>query len=304
MLSRAPRRMLAALSAASVVSLGLVAAAAPAAHAACGGRALLQCGEKQNILPDIAKWTNAFVLDAELFEAPQIHVYNSALIQFWRWEMSTAAARSVYESLLFKEFVNDQNFENIAVPPTLPAPVVRPSGIVDRRTAKAMTSLLQAEMRELGNIFALDTSLDRAGTASFTRGRADWVAWQLSAGAEFARRAAGSIGSVIFWERAVTAALMKRNRPFGVGSTDLNLAQRQVHRHGFAAPLVANMKQLQLAGVLPLLQKEFEGYSFGTFSFNVSQVLSQPEVVAAQQGLSTALRHFAARIPPASKPPA
>jgi hypothetical protein len=304
-----PRRTFAALSAAAAMSLALAlgsgataAGAAPSAHAACGGRALLLCSEKQQILPDITAWTNGFVLDAELFEAPQVHVYNPALIQFWRWETTTAAARSLFESLLFKEFVTDQNFENLAVPPKLPAPVVRPSGIIDRKFAGAMSALLQAELREIGNLEALDTSLDRAQTAKFMRGRADWVAWQQSAAAGFANRAAGSIGSVIFWERIVSAGLMKRNRPFGVGSTDLKLAQRQVSQHGFAAPLVADMTQLQLAGAVGILQSEFEHYSFGTFSFNVSQVLGQG--VAAQQGLSAALRHYAARIPASSKPPA
>jgi hypothetical protein len=163
---------------------------------------------------------------------------------------------------------------------------------------------MQAEQNEIINLQALDTSMDRAGTAYYMRGRQDWVKWQQAAAAGFASRAAGAIGNVIRWQRVVTAALMRRNRPFGVGSTDLKLAQRQVRQHGFVRPLVTTMQQLGVGSAIPVLQREFQNASFQTLSFNVSQVLSDSAVIAAQRAFADALRHYAARIPPASKPPA
>jgi hypothetical protein len=56
--------------------------------AACAGRVLLQCGEKFSLYVDLVNSSRAFVLEAELFEAPQVHVYNRALAQFWRFEAS------------------------------------------------------------------------------------------------------------------------------------------------------------------------------------------------------------------------
>jgi hypothetical protein len=309
---RAPLRALCGAAAAASLAAGVAAVPAggasvpssgPSAHVACAGRGLLQCSEKAALFTDFTKWTNAFVLDAELFEAPHVHVYNSALVQFWRYETSSAAARSVFEGLLFNETVQDLNFEEIAVPAVLPTPVVRRSGIIDRRTAGAMSALMQAEQNEIINLQALDTSMDRAGTAYYMRGRQDWVKWQQAAAAGFASRAAGAIGNVIRWQRVVTAALMRRNRPFGVGSTDLKLAQRQVRQHGFVRPLVTIMQQLGVGSAIPVLQREFQNASFQTLSFNVSQVLSDSAVIASQRAFADALRHYAARIPPASKPP-
>ena len=115
---------------------------AATAHQACVGRGLLQCSEKTAVFTEFAKWMNAFVLDAELFEAPHVHVYNPTLVQFWRYETSSAAARSVFEGLLFNETVQDLNFEEIAIPAVLPKPVVRRNGIIDGRTASAMNALM------------------------------------------------------------------------------------------------------------------------------------------------------------------
>jgi hypothetical protein len=296
-LSRSSRALLATAAVFTVV----LAAAAPAA--ACPGRQLLKCGEKNGVFGDLTRWTNAWILDAELFEAPQVHVYNPALAQFWRFETSTAAARSFYDALLFAEFVRDPDFEDIATPRPLPKPVVHRSGIIDRRTAAAMSSLMQAEQGEVVSLQALDTSLDRAQTAFFTRGRSDWGRWQLAAAGRYASRVAGAIGSEIHWQHVVTADLLKRNRPYGVGSTDLKLSQRQVRRHGFARGLAAVMQTLGLAGAMPALTHEFLAISFGFQSFNVTQVLSTADVISAERSFATSLRQFAARIPPASKPP-
>jgi hypothetical protein len=106
-------------------------------------------------------------------------------------------------------------------------------------------------------------------------------------------------------ERAVTASLMRLHRPFGVGSTDLKLAHRQVAQHGLAPALVAAMNRLGLSNdEIKILVQEFQAVTFKTLSFNVSQFLSESDVIAGQQSFIAALRHFAARIPPASKPPA
>lgn len=279
------------------------AAAAPA-HSACGGRALLTCDEKLQIFPDQVNWTHGFVLDAELFEAPQVHVYNSTLIQFWRFETAAAAARSGLESILFTQLV-DGDFENIATPITLPQPSVRRSGFVDRRAAAAFTALMQSEQAEILNLEALDASLNRATDASYIHGRQDWVAWQQAAAAQYALRVAAATGRVINAERAVTASLMRLHRPFGVGSQDLKLAHRQVASHGLAPALIAAMNRLGLTTEERQgLVRAFQAVTFNTLSFNVSQFLSESDVIAGQRSFIAALRHFAARIPPASKPPA
>jgi hypothetical protein len=287
---------------ATTLTLGAALVSASPAFA-CAGRAFLSCGEKTGLFADAIRWNHAFVLDTELFEAPQVHVYNPALQTFWRYETSTAGARNLYESFLIEEFVADTNFENIAVPPVLRVPVIGRSGIIDRRTASTMTRLLQAEARELAFLQPLDTSLDRAQTAFFTRGRTDWVRWQLSAAAGYARKVANAIDSIIPLQRALTKALMKKHRPYGVGSTDLTLAQRRVRRQGFTPRLADVMKRLGLEGTIPILVRTFVGADFRFLSFNVSQVLSQSDVIASERQFQSALRHFASRQKPASKPP-
>ncbi len=266
---------------------------------------LLQCSEKLGLYTDLVNSTRAFVLEVELFEAPQVHVYNRSLAQFWRFEASAAAARLLYENVIGNEFT-DLNFEQIATRAVLPAPVVHASGVVDRRTAALLTSLMRAEQSEVLNLAALTTSLDRATFATYLRGRGDWTTWQESAGAGFALRAAAAIGRVIKAQRAVTAALVRKHRLFGVGSLDLKLAKRAVRQHGLARPLVAAMRHLGLNdAAIALCAKSFRQAqtTFGVLSYNVSQVLSQSDAIAGERGFASALRHFAARIPPTSKPP-
>jgi hypothetical protein len=264
---------------------------------------LLQCGEKFSLYVDLVNSSRAFVLEAELFEAPQVHVYNRALAQFWRFEASAAAARIAYETVVGNELA-DTNFEAIARRAVLPAPVVRTSGKIDRRTAATLTTLMKAEQSEVLNLAALAISLDRATAASYLRARTDWTKWQESTAAGFALSAAGAAERVIRAQVRVTAALLRKRLPFGVGSVDLKLAQRAVRKHGFVRSLVAALRRLGLPdGSIASFASEFEHANIGQTSFNVSEVLSQSDVVAGERGLASNLRHFAARIPPASKPP-
>jgi len=185
------------------------------------------------------------VLDTELFEAPQVHVYNSALRQFWRFEASAAAAaRSAYESILFNQLV-DGNFEEIARPITFPCRrppkrIRRPQGRRGPHHAHAGGASRDPQPR--GNGLSLSAATD----ATFIHGRQDWVAWQESSATVYASRIAGTVGRVIAAQKAATAALMRLRRPFGVGSVDLKLAHRTVARDGFVPGLVTMMQRFDL----------------------------------------------------------
>jgi hypothetical protein len=283
-----------------VFTLGLPASA----DGACPGRQLLTCSEKSRVFADDANWTHAFVLDLELFETRlPLHLSNPALASFWRYETAAAAARSAYELELQYELV-DPDFETIAAVPPLPRPAVKPHGMVDRRTAARLSALMRAEQDEIVGLHALVTSMNRATEASYMRGRNDWVAWQLSAAARFAARTAGAIGRVISAQRAATAALLRRGLPFGVGSVDLKLAQRRVRRRGLASQVRAALESQGLtAQEIAFCVREFAGTSFGQLSFSLARIISQPTTAAGEQGFTAALRHFAARVPPASRPP-
>jgi hypothetical protein len=244
------------------------------------------------------------VLEAELFEAPQVHVYNRSLAQFWRFEASAAAARVAYESVIGNELA-DTNFEEIARRAVLPSPFVSASSKVDRGMARTLTNLMSAEQSEVLNLAAMALSLDRATAASYLRGRADWTKWQESTAAGFALRAAGAAGRAVTLRRRVTAALLRKHLPFGVGSVDLKLAQRAVRRHGFVPSLVGAMHRIGLTNdSIATFATEFAKGNIGQSSYNVSEALSQSDVMSGERKLVSTLRHFAGRIPPASKPPA
>ena len=49
---------------------------------------------------------------------------------------------------------------------------------------------------------------------------------------------------------------------------------------------------------------KFQTTSFGQASFNLAQLFSERTAIAAENGFQAALGHYAARIPPASRPPA
>jgi hypothetical protein len=282
----------------------MLALAAPAAAAGCPGRQLLTCWEKGQTFADDANWTHAFVLDLELFETSlPVHLNNPALRSFWRFETSTAAARSAYELELQYELA-DPDFEAIATVPALPRRGVARGGVVDRRTAAALTALMRAEQSEVVDLKALVTSMNRATEASYLRGRSDWVAWQLSAAARFAARTAGAVSNVIRAQWAATRALKRRHLLFGVGSEDLKLAQRQLRHHGLAPAVSSALNALGLSdSEIAFCLTQFKTTSFGALSFSLAQILSQPSTIAGEQGFRAALRHFAARTPPASRPP-
>jgi hypothetical protein len=293
----------AALAALSVGSAS-AASTAPAARAACGGRALLTCDEKNQSFPDAVNWSHAFVLDGELFETPLAsHIHTAALKQFWLFETATAAARAEYEFGLASE-IADSNFETVVQPPVLPAPVVHRGRVVDRRLAGQLTALMQAEQAEVLNLYALGVSMNRATEARYERGRDDWLRWQEAVAAGYARRTSAAIVRVIRAERQVSRSLIKRKLLFGVGSADLNVARRTVRRHGLDHSLVALLHSFGFDSSLVSHSADFfRGTNFGTLSFSLSQFFAQPSVFAAENEFRGALNHFAARIPAAQRPP-
>jgi hypothetical protein len=295
----AMHRILAACAVAVAVALPTSAGAA-----GCPGRQLLTCSEKSQTFADDANWTHAFVLELELFETRlPVHLSNPALASFWRYETSASAARSAYELELQYE-LSDPDFETVATVAPAPRPALAPRGIVDRRTAAALSALMRAEQAEIVDLHALVTSMNRATEATYIRGRSDWVAWQLSAAAGFSARTAGAIGRVIRAQRVATAALRHRGLPFGVGSEDLKLAQRQIRRHGLAARIDSALQAQGLtAPEIAFCVREFAGTSFGQMSFSLSQIISEPSTIAGERGFAAALKRFSARVPRASKPP-
>jgi hypothetical protein len=300
---RSPRQIVVALAA--IATLGLTATAVGSAGAAsCGGRTLLTCQEKAAIFPDYLNWAHAFVLDAELFETPLgARIRNPALKQFWVFEASTAAARAEYEFALSYELL-DNNFETIFTPPVLPAPSVKPHGVVGRKLARSLTTLMQAEQSETLNLLGLTIAMNRATEAKYQRTRQDWLKWQQWIAAGYARRAASAITRAIRAQKTASHALIHKKLLYGVGSADLNVAHRTVRSHGLAHPLVASMTQLGMSDLMiQQITTFFKQTSFGTQSFSLSQYLAQPSLYADEAGFRTALMHYAARIPPAPQPP-
>jgi hypothetical protein len=283
---------------------GSRAAANTGAQAACGGRALLTCTEKKQVFPDTVNWSHAFVLDGELFETPLAgRIRTPALRQFWLFETATAAARAEYEFGLVSELA-DTNFEEVVRPPALPRPAVQAGGSVSRKLAAAMTGLMRAEQAEVVNLYALGVSMNRATEARYERGRQDWLKWQEWMAAGYARRTAGAISGVIHGQRLVSRYMRRARLLFGVGSADLNLARRNVRRSGLVRPLV---NLLESFGFDPSLVSHaadfFRATSFGTLSFSLPEFLGQHAVIVAEQEFQSMLRHFAARVPAAQRPP-
>ncbi|MEA2145571.1 MAG: hypothetical protein QOD66_3834 [Solirubrobacteraceae bacterium] len=244
------------------------------------------------------------MLDLELFETSlPLHLNNPALARFWRFETATAGARSVYE-YVFQNTVTDDNFEAIATVPSLPQPGVRAHGIVGRRIAGALSALMRAEQSEVLNLQALDTSLNRATTASLTRGRSDWVKWQMATAARFASRTARAITRVIAGQRSVTRTLGRQGLLFGVGAVDLKLGQRHIRKYGLAPSVHATMQSIGMdALTIAFCVNSFETASFGQLSFSLTRFLGSSGTIAGERGFRAALSGFAARVPAASKPP-
>ncbi len=268
------------------------------------GRSLLQCGEKQGIYNDAFNWAAGGVLDLVLFETRlPVPLKNPALARFWRFETATALARYGLEFASVQQ-LTDPDFEHLAPAATLPAPAVRAGGVVTRQMAAAMSRLMLAEQQEVVNLGAFNTALNRATAALIERSRADWVAWQASAAAGFALHAAAAIGRVRVAERALTRSLVHARLLFGVGPVDLRRAQRYVRAHGLARSVTDVMTTLGVPPILLALIKDgFVNAGLGPTSFSLSQYFSSPTVTAGEKRCADALRHFAARIPRAGRPP-
>ncbi len=289
----------------SAIACAAIALTAPSmALAGCAGRRLLTCKEKQQVFADTLAWTDAYVLDFELFETnTTLPLSNPALRGFWTFEASTAAARSTLDFELGDQ-LTDSNFEQVAPPAKLAAPSVKPHGTVTRGMARDLSRLMLAEQQEVLNLEALDTAMNRATYASFLSSRADWLRWQLAAAAGFAHHAEAAVGRVISAQRIVTHDLVARKLLYGVGSVDLKLAQSRVKHHGLAHSLVATMTHLGLIpGVITLIQNGFVHRSAKKLSFSLTQLLSSSFVIGDERMLITALRHFMARTPRAGRPP-
>jgi hypothetical protein len=279
--------------------------AGSSAAASCPGRQLLQCGEIQAVYADYVNWLEGFTLDSELEEvSPPVGLGNPSLRKFWTFEASTAGARASLEFELGNE-VTDQDFEQIPQRLVLPKPRILPRGTVDHRLANAMSGLMLAEQAEVVNLEAVVSAMNRASAAAYLRTRRDWVAWQESAAAGFARQAAVAVGRVIRAERTVSRLLVKRRLLFGVGSEDLALTKRKVRREGLASSLKATMLSLGLQpGLITYCQNAILNSNLGTLSFSLARNLAAASVIGGQQKLAAGLRHFAGRIPLVSGPPA
>jgi hypothetical protein len=303
-----PRLLAGAIAVAISAGVGAGAASArvsaASASSTCQGRFLLQCGEKQQILADDITWAHAYILDFEMFETKtSLPLYNPALNQFWHFEAATAAARGELEYLLGGE-VTDQDFEQLPTILQLPPPSVRPHKVVNRRLARTLSRLMSAEQQEVVDLEALVTAMDRATFARYSASRQDWMRWQEAAAAGFARQMASALGHVISAQKAAAAGLVAKHLFFGVGTTDLKLAQRRVRKHGLARGLLATMQHLGLsANVIANIVKGFISIKPTAISFSLSELLAAPRSIAREQQMQAALRHFAARIPPAGHPP-
>ncbi len=161
-----------------------------------------------------------------------------------------------------------------------------------------------AEQQEVLNLAAMDDAMNRATAARYLRGRQDWVAWQEASAAGYAIHAAAAVLRVIVAQRTAGAALSKKRLLFGVGSTDLSVAQRQVRHFGFAPVLSSAMSRLGLQPALIAQARQgFLSASYGSLSFSLTQFFSTSLVYTAERSFASALRHFAARTPAAGQPP-
>jgi hypothetical protein len=151
----------------------------------------------------------------------------------------------------------------------------------------------------------MDMAMNRATYARYFETRKDWVAWQQSAAAGYAIRAAAALGQVIRGQQAVARGLIAKHLLFGVGVTDLKLAQRRVRRHGFARWLVRAMHRVGLdSNAIARIQHDFVAIKpGGVLSFSLTGLLESPPLLSKERMFQSTLREFAARIPPAGRPP-
>jgi hypothetical protein len=304
------RRRLTRWLALGCLSLAVTAVSAGSAGAAATkpcqkGRTVLQCGEKIGLYDDSLGASVGGFGDLVLFETKlPLPIGNPALSQFWLYQCATSIARSEFEAAITNQ-ETDENIEQIARRVSMAAPVVRASGVIDRRTAATLSRLLLAEQQQVLNLAGMATALNRATAALVTRTRADWARYQESAAGGFAIHAAAATQRMIADQRAAERALIAKKLLFGVGPVDLKKAQKTVKRQRAFVPNVNNLiTRFGLA--LPQIgaaEAEFVIANFGPTSVSLSQYLTSSTLVGGERALIRALRHYAARIPHAGVPP-
>lgn len=267
------------------------------AASTCSGRPQLTCSERAALYNDSVNWGLEGFAGVDLFEAPRtLHLNNPALAGFWRFEAATGITRYMFE-LAAGSQGNDLSFETIAQAAQLPAPVIKPSGIVGRRLAAALSALLGTEEQEIVNLIAMDTSLNRATGATISS-RQDWAKYQVHVAAQFASKVAGAMNRLVSRQRAVSKALLHAGLHFGVGEADQRAAQRYVRRHGWPSAINRQMVALGMNSVtLSLAKNAFLRVNAGSTTFSLSSYLSSASVISEEKSCARALLQFAHQTP-------
>jgi hypothetical protein len=270
--------------------------------ASCTGRTQLSCSEKTALYYDAVNWAVGGFGSLDLFAAPKtLHLNNPALSQFWRYEAATGMTRYVFE-LGIGSPGNDGAYESVVTAAKLPAPVIKPSGIVHRHTASVMSLLLAAEQQEIVNLVGADVALNRAFAATVA-GRQDWANYQTYTAALLLRRAAAAIGQVIPRQHALSKALLGAGLRFGVGPADQHAEQRYVRRHGFPAPLKQIMTTLgNNAVTLAFIKSAFVHAKPSAKTFSMTGYLSSASVMGDEKKCARALVSFANSVPSVPRP--
>lgn len=274
-------------------------AAAPraTATAACAGRTLLSCSEKDSIYNDGALTGLSYELEASLFELRlPVHLNNPALNRYWRFEVSAAGVLSLDDDLLINQ-LPDSNFQAIAKPVRLAVPAARASGIVKASVARALNAQMADEQAEVLNVNGMLASLDRATGASYVAGRGDWVSYQRQVAAGFARRAAAAVRRLIGVQRTVAGAFARLGLRFGIGIVDERLTRTKVRRHGLTSVITAGLRRLgvQPSGLTALRQEVAKGTVNETV--NLAVLLDYPTTVSEERAFAAALSSFARTAP-------
>jgi hypothetical protein len=291
------------ITAALLAVIGVFAVAAPCvsgvqAHAACSGRALLSCAEKNVIFGDDLISNRTFTLDAELFELRlPLGLSDPSLRHFWRFEMAAAGARSLWDIYVINQ-LSDPYFEQQTTPITITPVVVKPTKVVDRRAARAMNSLLRAETAQIINYQGVLVALDRATGASLVAGRGDWVKYQWSLAGNFARKAASATRRMLSAQRSVAASFRRLKLKFGVGARDLAHMKSIVRHHGLAPTVASALRAISLNDTeLAACAKELVGAQPNPITYSLTQLLTDSSTITVERNLATAFSTFAARAP-------
>ncbi|MHB8693670.1 MAG: hypothetical protein ACYDHH_20730 [Solirubrobacteraceae bacterium] len=291
------------ISAALIAVVGVFAVAAPSvsgvqASAACSGRSLFSCPEKQAIFGDDVISNRSFVLDSELFELRlPLGLSDPSLRHFWRFEMAAAGARSLWDLYLINQ-LPDPYFEQQTTPITITPVVVTPTKVVDRRTARAMNSLIAAETAEIINYQGLLVAMDRATGASLVAGRGDWVTYQESLAGGFARRTAGALHRMLSAQRAVAASFTRLKLRFGVGAVDLARMKSEVRRNGLAGTIASALRAVSLNQTgIAFCAKELRTAPANPITYSLTELLRDGSTTTVERNLASALSTFAAQAP-------